>query len=73
MANAIRRMTESSSRLVERYLPDAFLFAILLTFVAYGLTFWTVEPQANYLGHAENLIVDGWYGGSGDCSPSQCR
>ncbi|WP_227354970.1 short-chain fatty acid transporter [Haladaptatus salinisoli] len=63
MANVIRRMAEGSSRLVERYLPDAFLFAILLTFVAYGLAFGAVEPRSDYLTHAENLIVDGWYGG----------
>ena len=45
MANAIRRMAEGSSRIVERYLPDAFLFAILLSFVAYGLAFAFVQPS----------------------------
>jgi short-chain fatty acids transporter len=63
MVNAIRRMAESSSRLVERYLPDAFLFAILLTFVAYGLAFAFVQPQQGYLTHARGLVLDGWYGG----------
>ncbi|ODR79678.1 short-chain fatty acid transporter [Haladaptatus sp. W1] len=63
MANVIRRMAEGSSRLVERYLPDAFLFAIILSFVAFGLAFTFVAPQGGTLTHAENILVDGWYGG----------
>ncbi|WP_435152947.1 short-chain fatty acid transporter [Haladaptatus sp. DFWS20] len=63
MANVIRKMAEGSSRIVERYLPDAFLFAIILTLVAYGLAFFTVDPQAGSLKHAENILVTGWYGG----------
>ncbi|GAA0252512.1 short-chain fatty acid transporter [Haladaptatus pallidirubidus] len=63
MANVIRTMAEGSSRIVERYLPDAFLFAIILTVVTYGLAFVTVDPGGGYLEHAENLLVTGWYGG----------
>ncbi|WP_049971126.1 short-chain fatty acid transporter [Haladaptatus cibarius] len=64
MANVIRKMAEGSSHVVERYLPDAFLFAIILTVVTYGLAFVTVSPGANgYFSHAENILVTGWYGG----------
>ncbi|WP_410766107.1 short-chain fatty acid transporter [Haloferax sp. DFSO60] len=65
MANIIRAAAESSSKLVERYLPDAFLFAILLTGVAYVLALFFVPAAAGTgtLGHAQNLLVDGWYGG----------
>ncbi|WP_439025729.1 short-chain fatty acid transporter [Haloarchaeobius sp. DT45] len=63
MSNVVRRMAEGSSRLVERYLPDAFLFAILLTFVAYGLAFVFVEPAGGYLDHGVDLLRVGWYGG----------
>ncbi|WP_327051723.1 short-chain fatty acid transporter [Halomicrococcus gelatinilyticus] len=63
MANAIRRMAEGSSRIVERYLPDAFLFAILLSFVAYGLAFAFVQPSETYATHARLVLTDGWYGG----------
>jgi short-chain fatty acids transporter len=56
-------MAETSTGLVERYLPDAFLFAILLTFVAYVLAFVAVEPGGGYATHAERLVMDGWYGG----------
>ncbi|WP_266076205.1 short-chain fatty acid transporter [Haladaptatus caseinilyticus] len=63
MANVIRKMAEGSSRVVERYLPDAFLFAIILTLVAYGLAFVAVASQSGPLEHAENLLVTGWYGG----------
>src|SRR6056297_364758 len=63
MANAIRRMAEGSSRIVERYLPDAFLFAIILSFVAYGLALAFVQPSATYASHARLVLTDGWYGG----------
>ncbi|WP_231183959.1 TIGR00366 family protein [Haladaptatus sp. DYF46] len=63
MANVIRQMAEGSSRLVERYLPDAFLFAIILSFVAFGLALAFVTPQGGTMAHAENILVDGWYGG----------
>ncbi|MFC7205075.1 short-chain fatty acid transporter [Haloferax namakaokahaiae] len=65
MANIIRAAAESSSKLVERYLPDAFLFAILLTGVAYALALFFVPAAAGtgMVGHAGNLLVDGWYGG----------
>ncbi|SEO45590.1 short-chain fatty acids transporter [Halogranum amylolyticum] len=63
MANIVRRMAEGSSRLVERFLPEAFLFAILLTFVTYGMAFVFVEPQGSTLAHARSILTTGWYGG----------
>lgn len=63
MANIIRRMAEQSKGTVERWLPEAFLFAILLTFVAYGLAIAVVEPQKDYVSLAHGLLVEGWYGG----------
>ncbi|ELZ87155.1 Short-chain fatty acids transporter [Haloferax elongans ATCC BAA-1513] len=65
MSNVIRSAAESSSRLVERYLPDAFLFAIILTGVAYALAMVFVAPGdgAGMVGHAQNLLIDGWYSG----------
>ena len=63
MANIVRRMAEGSSRLVERFLPEAFLFAIILTFVAYGLAFVFVEAQASMFVHARAILREGWYGG----------
>jgi short-chain fatty acids transporter len=63
MANTVRRMAAASSRLVERYLPEAFLFAILLTFVAYGAAFVAVSPGGSYVDHGIALLTDGWYGG----------
>ena len=63
MANIVRRMAEGSSKLVERYLPEAFLFAVLLTFVAYGLAFVFVEPAGSTVAHAEAILTTGWYGG----------
>lgn len=63
MANIVRQMAEGSSRLVERYLPDAFLFAILLTFAAYAMALGLVEPATDYGTHATGILLDGWYGG----------
>jgi short-chain fatty acids transporter len=63
MANIVRRMAEGSSRLVERFLPEAFLFAILLTFVAYGMAFVFVDPQGSTVTHAQAILTNGWYGG----------
>ncbi|QDX41457.1 short-chain fatty acid transporter [Salarchaeum sp. JOR-1] len=63
MANIVRRAAEWSSSLVERYLPDAFLFAIGLTFVAFALAFAFVSPANGYPTHAKNILMDGWYGG----------
>ncbi|MFC7080947.1 short-chain fatty acid transporter [Halorussus caseinilyticus] len=65
MTNVIRRLSESSSRLVERYLPDAFLFALVLTFVTYAMAIALVEPApgAGYGTHAQNVLMDGWQAG----------
>jgi len=71
--NPIRRTAAFSSRLVERFLPDAFLFAILLTFVAYGRAYVAVEPTDGAITHARQLPVDGWYGGFWALPPSPCR
>lgn len=58
-------MAEGASRLVERYLPDAFLFAIILTFVSFGLALAFVDPAGggSALGHAKGILLTGWYGG----------
>jgi len=63
MVNIVRSAAEVSSSLVERYLPSAFLFAIILSVVAYAWAFVAVEPAGSYVGHAENLLRVGWYGG----------
>ncbi|ELZ95260.1 Short-chain fatty acids transporter [Haloferax mucosum ATCC BAA-1512] len=65
MVNVIRSAAERSSELVERYLPDAFVFAIILTGVAYALAFAFVSPGAEttLVGHASGVLMDGWYGG----------
>ncbi len=65
MTNVVRAAAENSSKLVERYLPDAFLFAVILTAVAYALALVFVAPAegVGIAGHAQNLLVDGWYGG----------
>ncbi|EMA05728.1 short-chain fatty acid transporter [Haloferax denitrificans] len=65
MTNAIRQAAERSSKLVEQYLPDAFLFAIILTGVAFVLALVSVAPGegTGVVGHAGNLLLDGWYGG----------
>jgi short-chain fatty acids transporter len=56
-------MAERSKGAVERWLPEAFLFAILLTFVAYALAIAVVEPQEGYVSLAQALLIEGWYGG----------
>jgi short-chain fatty acids transporter len=63
MVNAIRGAAELSSNLVERYLPSAFLFAIILSVVAYVWAFLAVDPAGTYVDHGVNLLRDGWYGG----------
>ncbi|MFB6073059.1 MAG: short-chain fatty acid transporter [Halobacterium sp.] len=63
MANIVRSAAEVSSSFVERYLPSAFLFAIILSFVAYAWAFVAVQPSGTYVDHAENLLRIGWYGG----------
>lgn len=65
MVNVVRGMAEGASRLVERYLPGAFLFAILLTFVSFVLAFVFVDPASSggFLGHAKGILLTGWYGG----------
>ncbi|KAB1187122.1 MULTISPECIES: short-chain fatty acid transporter [Haloferax] len=65
MTNVVRAAAENSSKLVERYLPDAFLFAVILTGVAFALAMVFVAPAdgVGMAGHAQNLLLDGWYGG----------
>jgi short-chain fatty acids transporter len=63
MTNIVRSAAEASSSLVERYLPSAFLFAILLSVVAYVWAFVAVQPSGTYVDHAEALLLQGWYGG----------
>lgn len=48
---------------VNRYLPDAFIFAVLLTIITFVLAFIAVEPQSGRITHVQNLLLDGWYGG----------
>lgn len=56
-------MAKHSQAAVHRYLPDAFIFAVLLTIITYILAFVAVEPQSGIVTHARRLLVDGWYGG----------
>jgi len=56
-------MAEHSKAAVHRYLPDAFIFAVLLTIITYILAFVAVQPQAGFGTHARRLMIDGWYGG----------
>jgi short-chain fatty acids transporter len=64
VTNPIRRAAEGASRVVERYLPDAFLFAILLTGIAYVLALAFVDPgSGGMVAHAGDVLLDGWYGG----------
>ncbi|WP_254533298.1 short-chain fatty acid transporter [Natrinema gelatinilyticum] len=63
MTNTVRRMAKHSKAAVHRYLPDAFIFAVLLTIITYILAFLAVEPQSGTVTHARRLMIDGWYGG----------
>ncbi len=56
-------MAKHSKAAVHRYLPDAFIFAVLLTIITYILAFLAVEPQSGTVTHARRLMIDGWYGG----------
>ena len=56
MKKAFDRLTQGSVKLVERFLPNPFIFAILLTFVVFiAAIFFT---QVGPLG-----VLDSWYGG----------
>ncbi|NPV69947.1 MAG: short-chain fatty acid transporter [Firmicutes bacterium] len=52
----MRRLGNFFTRIMERYLPDAFLFAVLLTFLAFILALV-------FTGKTPLEIVDAWWGG----------
>lgn len=56
-------MAEQSKAAVHRYLPDAFIFAILLSVFTFLLAFVAVDSQSGMVTHAQNLMLEGWYGG----------
>lgn len=63
MSNVVRELANYCKAGVNKYLPDAFIFAILLTIVTYILAFIAVQPQSGSVTHAQNLLLDGWYNG----------
>jgi len=52
----LRRLGDFFTRIMERYLPDAYLFAVLLTFLAFALALI-------FTGKGPLDIVDAWWGG----------
>jgi len=56
MKKAFDKLTQGSVRLVERFLPNPFIFAILLTFVVFiaAMAFAQIGPLS---------VLDAWYGG----------
>ncbi|MGE5485737.1 MAG: short-chain fatty acid transporter [Ignavibacteriales bacterium] len=52
----LRRLGDLFTRIMERYLPDAFLFAVLLTFLSFVLALI-------FTGKGPLAIVDAWWGG----------
>ena len=52
----IRRMGEFFTRIMEKYLPDAYLFAIILTFISFILAL--VFTDAGFMG-----TINAWWGG----------
>ncbi len=50
------KMTQGSVKLVEKYLPDPYIFAIILTFVVFIISMITTKS-------GPLTIVDAWYGG----------
>lgn len=60
MTNAIRRVAERGSKLVERCLPDVFLSAIILTGTAFVLALVLAAPaeRVDMMKHIGNLFLD---------------
>ncbi|QVK21092.1 short-chain fatty acid transporter [Mycoplasmatota bacterium] len=56
MKKLFNRMTKGSVNLVEKYLPDPFIFAVLLTFVVVIASIFVTKTTA--MG-----VVEAWYGG----------
>ncbi len=52
----IRKLGEFNTRIMERYLPDAYLFAILLTFLSFALAL--IFTETGVIG-----IIDAWWNG----------
>ncbi len=52
----VRKMGEFFTRVMERYLPDAFLFAIILTFISFVLS--QIFTDAGFIG-----AINAWWGG----------
>lgn len=60
---AIQRLGDALNRWSERYIPDPFVLAIILTFVAFvlGLIFYEATPDAGFFERAEGVLA-GWSG-----------
>lgn len=42
----MKRFTRIATRIIERYLPDAYLFAIMLSVITFGLSVWITDASA---------------------------
>jgi short-chain fatty acids transporter len=56
MKKIFDKMTQGSVKLVERFLPDPYIFAIILTFVVFLVAMITTQS-------GPLTIVEAWYGG----------
>jgi short-chain fatty acids transporter len=56
MKNAFEKLTRGSVKLVERFLPDPFIFAVILTFIV-------VVAAMLFTGQTPIGVVESWYGG----------
>ncbi|MGM0436533.1 MAG: TIGR00366 family protein, partial [Bacillota bacterium] len=56
MKKAFDKLTQGSVRLVEKYLPNPFIFAIILTFIVFVAAL--LFTQNGVTG-----VIDAWYGG----------
>jgi len=56
MKKAFDKLTQGSVRLVEKYLPNPFIFAIILTFIVF-------VSALLFTGNGPTGVIDAWYGG----------
>ncbi len=56
MKKIFDKMTQGSVKLVERFLPDPYIFAIILTFVVFLVAMITTQS-------GPLTIIEAWYGG----------
>ena len=62
----LNRASQPLVRLVDRYLPDPYIFVLILTLVA-AVAAMAVEGQSPV------AVMDMWGKGFGICSPFPCR